>query len=116
MPRCTNRVTKKRKGVGGRKIIVLTRPNEPDSSVEARPRPKLPLVAPKKQTSSSKKKVRFERYEALINDSDYQSEVIDLSILSQRLLSSSLCKACKKFGLQIRSTTYWNYIVLTVHM
>lgn len=45
MPRCTNRVTKKRKGVGGRKIIVLTRPNEPDSSVEARPRPKLPLVA-----------------------------------------------------------------------
>lgn len=75
-------------------------------TVEARPKPKLPLVAPKKQTSSSKKKVRFERYEALINDSDYQSEVIDLSILSQRLLSSSLCKTCKTFGLQIRSTTH----------
>lgn len=47
MPRASNRITKRRKGVGGRKILVLASPNKPGLSSVARPR--LLVVEPKSQ-------------------------------------------------------------------
>lgn len=98
MPRSTTRLTKSRKGVGGRKRIV-------SSLSETRPRPPSSPVLPKKPSSSSRK-LDFSGYDSYKSNENYNSEIIDISLLSEKLLSSSLCKNCKANGLQIQTVAH----------
>lgn len=101
MPRASYKISKGRKGIGGRGKKKI--PSEqlepslasPSSSDDHRPRPH-PLMV-----SSSAKKIDYDEYDFFNRSNENYNEVIDISTLSERLL----CKGCKKNGLQIRSTT-----------
>lgn len=97
MPRCSNKLTKSRKGVGGRK-----RRGEVDAV--STPRPK--LVSNPSKVSSSTKKIQFANYDGFTDTSSTVNEVIDVSILSQKLFENSLCKKCKKGGLKLKSNSH----------
>lgn len=105
MPRYSGKVTKSRKGVGGRgkkKIIIV------DSSLDACPSTPTPnsIDTRPKKVSSSTKKIDITEYNRYECDGNFKNEIIDINILSEKLQESSLCKNCKKNGLQVRSSNY----------
>lgn len=108
MPRCKVSFSKKRKGVGGRKPKHLT---QDDNSVECvgeveseHPRP-TPVV--EKPKSSSSKKIQVCKYDEFVGADSYDNEIINLNIFSDQLFASSLCKLCKKNGLQVRAAKHF---------
>lgn len=109
MPR-TLKLTKKRKGIGGRKIV---RSNNDESEAvpvpecEGTPRPRPPSTRTSQQISSSSKKIQLDKYKRFLTDDDYENEIVNMNILSDQLFSSSLCKECKQNGLQMRATKHF---------
>ncbi|KAG8291178.1 hypothetical protein J6590_108179 [Homalodisca vitripennis] len=101
MPRPTYKVTKSRKGVGGRgkKKVVPVESSNPTLLP-------VPGNAKQKKESSSKKKIYFSGYAKFDSEPSYKNEIIDLSILSEQLLQNTLCKNCKQNGLQISSENH----------
>jgi hypothetical protein len=100
MPRSTNRLTKKRKGIG-RKPRNLQSSTETDSTS---PSCSASNTCHKTTLSSSKKnlsKSDWDKYEC--NDSDVY-EFINIDIFSEVLAKVTLCKSCKSCGLQLRNT------------
>uniref|UniRef100_A0A1B6K2H0 Mutator-like transposase domain-containing protein n=1 Tax=Homalodisca liturata TaxID=320908 RepID=A0A1B6K2H0_9HEMI len=57
--------------------------------------------------SSSSKKINIDKYEMFNCDENYDNEIINMQILSDQLFSSSLCKNCKKSGLQVRAAQHF---------
>lgn len=110
MPRLSYKVTKSRKGIGGRgkvKVVncnpVSGRPSLVSLTTPSQPRP---AVAKNAKVSSSKKKIDLSEYDYYISDPSYKNEIIDLSILSEQLLQNTLCKNCKQTGLRIHSANH----------
>ncbi|XP_046680753.1 uncharacterized protein LOC124367720 [Homalodisca vitripennis] len=104
MPRAIGKITKSRKGIGGRgKKKVVNSNNATESAETPQPRPNLPETCKPYKVSSSSKKIDFSEYDKYDIDNSYKNELIDLSILSDILLQNTICKNCKQYGLQIRS-------------
>lgn len=100
MPRFSCKITKSRKGVGGRgrkKEVGLTL-NTNALYVS----PTSTNLQPTK-VSSSTKKIDYSEYDNYNTDPNYKNEIVDISILSDILHENSLCKYCKKNGLEIKS-------------
>lgn len=96
MPRFRNKLTKKRIGQGGR----------PKSSEQnTRPSTSSNTTSTSSTPSSSTKKLSYSNYEKYsFNDSGDVNELININILSEILVSVSLCRNCKTNGLQVRNT------------
>ena len=99
MPRFCNKLTKKRKGVGGRPKSTENITQEPSSECSE------PTLGKQNTPSASSKKLSSPDFEKYISDNDNDvNEFLNLNILSQILVKVSLCRNCKSSGLQVRST------------
>lgn len=102
MPRFSSKITKNRKGVGGRGKKKQVGLIPTTSSLDVTPNPTSTKLQPTK-VSSSTKKIDLSEYDNYNTDVNYKNEIIDISILSDILQENSLCKYCKKSGLHMTS-------------
>lgn len=107
MPRFSNRVYKKRKNVGKRKLTLI--PSCDTTIAETvRSSAKQHMAGNSPVTSSSKKLTGgSDRFREYVSDSDDINEVLNIGLLSSVLKESVLCKMCSSVGVGLGITKHF---------